>query len=109
MFSSDFEIPNAEVASESLLQKHKNSPPAFEPRARRCQAEGQGNPLSHVHSVIDRRENGNSNLYLIQWKACRTPEGNIGDKTWIAESDQESKLSPQHAAGEQFRRQGEEV
>lgn len=86
MFSSDFEIPDAEVALESMLQKYKDSPSAFEPHARRCQAECQDNLLSHVHSVIDRREHGNLNLYLIQWKACWTPEGNFGDKTWIAAS-----------------------
>jgi hypothetical protein len=86
MFSTDFEIRNAKLTLEAMLQKHKDDPPAYEPYTRRCQAECHGNLLSHVHSVIDKRNNGDSHLYLIKWKACWTPESNISNKKWIEES-----------------------
>lgn len=86
MLSTDFEIRDAEVILEAMLQKHKDDPSPLEPHTRRCQAECHGNLLSHVHSVIDSRKHGDLNLYLIEWKACWTPEGNIGNKTWIGAS-----------------------
>jgi len=86
MLSTDFEIRDAEVILEAMLEKHKDDPSPLEPHTRRCQAECHGNLLSHVHSVIDSRKHGDLNLYLIEWKACWTPEGNIGNKTWIGAS-----------------------
>lgn len=86
MFPIDFEIRDAELALDAMLQKHKEDPSAYKPQTRRCQAECHGNLLSHVHSVIDRRKNGDYKLYLVEWKACWTPESKISDKTWIGES-----------------------
>lgn len=86
MSSTDFEIPDAEVILEEMLQKHKDDPSPFEPHTRRCQAECQGSLLSHVHRIIQSRKDDDLKLYHIEWKACWTPESMIGDKTWIGES-----------------------
>lgn len=86
MSSTDFEIREAEVTLEAMLQEHKDHPSPFDPHTRRCQAECQGNLLSHVHRVIKSRKDNDVTLYHIEWKACWTPESMISDKTWIEES-----------------------
>jgi hypothetical protein len=86
MSSTDFEIRDADVTLKAMLHRHKDTPSAFDPHARRCQAECEGNLLSHVHRVIKSRKDDGLTLYYIKWKACWTPESMIGDKTWIGES-----------------------
>jgi hypothetical protein len=83
MSPGDFDIRDAELALRALLQ-HKDNPSEIRPHTRRYQAGCWGNLYSHVHSVVDSRVYGNETLYLVQWKACWTPESNIDDKSWIA-------------------------
>jgi hypothetical protein len=64
----DSDIPDTEAVLEAMLQKQKADPSEFKSRLRRCQAECWGNLYSHIHSVIDKREDGDRVLYLVRWK-----------------------------------------
>lgn len=86
MSSTDFEIRDADVILKAMLHRRKDIPSAFDPHARRCQAECEGNLLSHVHRVIKSRKEDDLTLYYIEWKACWTLESMIDDKMWIGES-----------------------
>lgn len=86
MSSGDFDIPNAAALLEIGLQRHRDDPLDFEPHMRKSQAECCGSLWSHVHSVVDRYECDGASLYLVQWKACWTPESNIDDKVWVMAS-----------------------
>ncbi|KIW18211.1 hypothetical protein PV08_02499 [Exophiala spinifera] len=91
MSPRDFDIRDAEGALEAMLQKHKDNPSEFQPHSRRCQAECWGILFSHVHSVLDKRGDGDRHLFLVRWKACWTPESYIIDQDWIAASLEANK------------------
>ena len=69
----------------------EDNPSDFEPHSRRCQAECWGSLYSHVHSVLDKREDDDKVLYLVRWKACWTPENQIVDQDWIPASLEANK------------------
>jgi hypothetical protein len=83
---SDLDIPDAEATLEAMLQNHKDDPSEFELHSRRCQAECWGTLYSHVHSVLDKREDRDRVLYLVRWKACWTLESHVIDQDWIPAS-----------------------
>ncbi|KAK4934781.1 hypothetical protein LTR10_024038 [Elasticomyces elasticus] len=85
MSSVDFDNPNSTATLERLLQKHKDTGKLESP-LKVGQAACDTDLISHVHSVVDRRDHFGRTLYKIQWKACWTPESNIEDKSWIADS-----------------------
>jgi hypothetical protein len=58
----------------------------FDPHARQCQAECRGNLLSHVHTVVDKREQDGVTLYWIKWKTYWTPASGTDDKNWLPAS-----------------------
>ena len=91
MPASDFDILDAEAALEAMLQKHKDDPSQFEQHSRRCQAECWGSLYSHIHSVLDKGEDGDRVLYLVQWKACWTPESHIDDPDYVPASLEANK------------------
>lgn len=80
----DFGTRGAESRLTRLLQDQSTA--TFDPHSRRCQAECDGNLLSHVHHVLEQKNFNGSTLYLIRWKASWTPEGCIDDKSWLAVS-----------------------
>ena len=91
MPASHFDILDAEAALEAMLQKHKDDSFGFGPHSRRCQAECWGSLYSHIHSVLDKGEGGDRVLYLVQWKACWTPESHVDDPGWIPASLEANK------------------
>ncbi|KIW35923.1 uncharacterized protein PV06_11749 [Exophiala oligosperma] len=64
---------------------------AFDPRARKCQAECGGALLSHVYAVIGKKEQAGVTLYQIKWKTCWTPKSKISDEAWLLGSLQANK------------------
>ncbi|KIW36102.1 uncharacterized protein PV06_11614 [Exophiala oligosperma] len=63
---------------------------ALDPHARKCQAEC-GGALSHVHAVIQKKEQAGVALYRIKWKTCWTPESKLSDEAWLLGSLQANK------------------
>ena len=86
MSSGEFDIADAKAALEAMLRKHKESSFEFKPHSRRCQAECWGILYSDIHSVLDKREDGDGVLYLVRWKACWTSESHVIDQDWIPTS-----------------------
>jgi hypothetical protein len=89
MSPGDFDIRNTEAALGAMLQNA--IPSGFDPHLRRCQAECWGSLFSHIHNVIDKREDGDRVLYLVQWKTCWTPASHVVDQDWIPSSLEENK------------------
>lgn len=84
MYPIDFGSRGAETRLIGLLQDH--SPATFDPRSKGCHAECRGSLLSQVHQVLEKSSSNNSNLYLVRWKACWTPESCIDDQSWLTAS-----------------------
>nr|KAK5449235.1 hypothetical protein LTR18_002324 [Exophiala xenobiotica] len=84
--SNDLGIPGAEVKLENLLQKDKVGPAVFNPYARRCQAECHASLYAQIYSIMEKREDATSTLYLAKFRAFWTPGSNIDDQGLLAAS-----------------------
>lgn len=84
--SNDLGIPGAEVKLENLLQD-KVGPSIFNPYARRCQAECHASLHAQIYSIMEKREDATSTLYLAKFRAFWTPGGSkIDDQGLLAAS-----------------------
>jgi hypothetical protein len=86
MRPSDFKVAGAEAKLEAKLQDYNRKPWVFRARSRASHAECNGSLWSHIDVPIKKGKLGNENIYLMRWKACWTPESNIGDMQWVLAS-----------------------
>ncbi|KIW86680.1 uncharacterized protein Z519_12735 [Cladophialophora bantiana CBS 173.52] len=87
----DLDVPNAESLLEEELQKFElqkaeGSLPSFDPHLPRNQAGCSDTLSSHIYRVVHKHEHDGRVWYLVEWRACWTPESKIGDMSWIPES-----------------------